>query len=61
MKPVSSGIVGCFIAICLHSECVPSCVNGQCNMSLGMCECSGGYTGVDCSSIGRYVVVITFY
>ncbi len=53
MKSVAlSGIVDYFAEICLYSDCVPACVNGQCNTSLGVCECSDGYTGVDCSSIG---------
>ncbi len=48
----------CFIVICLHSDCVTVCVHGQCDMSLGVCECNGGYTGVDCSSKGRFVVLL---
>ncbi len=58
---VSSGIADCFTVLCLHSDCVPECVHGQCNMSLGVCQCIDGYIGVDCSSIGRYVAIITFY
>ncbi len=47
-----------FIAICLHLDCVPACVHGQCNVSLGVCECSDGYTGVDCSSTGRSIALL---
>ncbi len=53
-----SVIVSCFIAICLQPDCVPACVHGQCNSSLGVCECSDGYTGVDCSSKGRFVALL---
>ncbi len=59
---LSCGIVDCLIAVLLLSDCVLACVHGQCNTSLGMCQCSDGYTGVDCNSnIGRYVAIITFH
>ena len=44
------------------SDCIPACVNGVCNMSLGICECSEGYTGVDCSSSpGVWVLITSFH
>ena len=36
------------------SDCIPGCVNGTCDMTVGECDCDDGYIGSDCS-IGTYV------
>ena len=38
-----------FIVMLFSSDCVPACVFGSCNSSVGVCECSFGYSDIDCS------------
>lgn len=40
-------------SLCFLLECIPACFSGTCNTTMGTCECSDGYTGLDCS--GRYI------
>ena len=36
------------------ADCIPDCVNGTCDMTVGECVCDDGYIGSDCS-IGSYI------
>ena len=40
------------VALCLIpviTDCIPDCVNGTCDMTVGECVCDDGYIGSDCS------------
>lgn len=34
----------------LTCDCIPACVNGTCNMTVGMCECNNGFIGGTCDT-----------
>ena len=40
------------------SDCIPGCVNGTCDMTVGECACDDGYIGSDCST-GMYASAIS--
>ena len=41
------------------TDCVPQCIFGDCNTTIGECICPPGHGGMDCSVIGMLLLLLS--